>query len=245
MNQDFLSNFSLRFDFYHSKISLDLDINTKNRLMAFQINEMDHDIEKSVFKQFNDILSSKSDFFISLEKQIEYCDDLKLRSLYFLIFEEVKNSIDLQKLSLFDGHSLYCRCFAVTDKMIGDAIKKHEIYDMRTLTNATNAGAGCASCIKDIIDDFKLHLYVDTIEVEESSICQISNKLNKIQVKDQQLWPSEFLEKYLFDLERINILSLVDDHLYLGELDEHPETSKQLKKLEEICESANIRIFHS
>ncbi len=245
MNQDFLSNFNLRFDFHHSKVSLDLDINTKNRLMAFQINEIDHDIEKSVIKQFDEILSSKSDFFIGLETQIEKCEDLKLRSLYFSIFEEVKNNIDSQKLSLFGSHSLYCRCFAVTDKMISEAIKEHEIYDMRTLTNATSAGAGCASCIKDIIDDFKLHLYVDTIEVEESSICQISNKLKKIQVNDQQLWPSEFLKKYLFDLDRINILSLVDEHLYLGEHDNHPETLKQLKKLEEICESASIRIFHS
>ncbi len=236
MSQDFLSNINLEFEFCKQSVKLLLDIDTKNTLKNYRVDELHPDFKNYLESKFANLKLLKSDIFSYLMEQVFQEEVTDKKNLLFAIYESIKNEFDAEKLELRKDQFIFCRCFSVSKNQITSAIKEYDIYDMRTLTNATKAGGGCGSCVKEVVKDFELHLFVDTIEQAESDICKVTRKEDKIRYLGKEYFQAEFLTKFLFPLEGVEILSLVDHHLYV---------KGQSKDLDRICLAANIKMFTS
>ncbi len=234
-------NFSIPIQYKSSFFKLDIDLNNKNIVKDFCIEgNSEKDSLEIVTTSFDQLMSSKKDIFKGLEGMIESSDKTDSKYILWLIHQKLFYSLNSHLLT--ESKPLLCRCFGLSHDQINEVIGSLKIIDMLTLTKETSAGAGCGTCVGDIIKEYDL-IPRKFEELEENSkVSVLKEKKSLYQVNDTQICASELLLNYVIPLaqkEGIEVASLIDNHLYVSNLSKDNSKSS----LVEFCQKSHLKLI--
>ena len=217
-------NFDIDFVFKNQNIRLKLDLNNKNFLIDFKIEGhlAEHD-----FDYLQNILShgrvNKIDIFALFRNSINEDIGPQKRYLLWIVYSALHESLNTKVLSSYEKESkaespLICRCMGVTREMIERTISDKKIRDMFGLTNALNVGAGCASCVDDVLSEFNLVKKVYDEQEDSTHTSITKDKVKEFSYKGNFYSPAKLLIEILFPRakeEGVKIESLIESSLYV------------------------------
>lgn len=225
---NFTQKIQTNLDGVEDSIEIELLLNPKGKLEDFSVTGTQK--VRDLFIALLELVVGKNFESLATPSLVyEVSDDQLVKTYWWQLLDEVHFHFSPVLSDITSQGNIkenfICRCFAVTEAEIKDAINQGA-GDILTVTNMTKAAGGCGHCVRDI-RSFIENSDSEFILKQESDESENEKSIYKAKYPRQRVngkWPAAFLSHDLVPfLKNLNeesgadfeLMALVEDHLYI------------------------------